>query len=145
MCLEDNRAHLRRQLNAKESEINRLGVQLRELNRKLDRAQIENELLRENRQKAGLAPLKVASSSSTTTMGSRGAARSVSSRPDATAVTRSIKLVKKYYNLEEILADPVKIRLYVEKLNRQLKEKVTKNQLLNTINSLKETKQSILF
>jgi hypothetical protein len=35
-----------------------------------------------------------------------------------------IKLSKQLYSLEEILADPVKTRFYIDKLNAQLKEKV---------------------
>jgi chromosome segregation ATPase len=92
-------------------------IKLKNLNRKLDRSQIEIELLRENRQKAGLAPLRVTGSSTTTTGGSV-----LSSKPSGTT-SKDIKLTKRYYNLEEILADPIKTRFYIEKLNKQLKER----------------------
>ena len=40
------------------------------------------------------------------------------------------KLHKTHFNIEEILSDPYKTRLYVEKLKSQLREKVGVGQLL---------------
>lgn len=51
-------------------------------------------------------------------------ATSRSAAPTTENRSKDINLAKKYYNLEQILADPVKTRLYIEKLNKQLKEKV---------------------
>ena len=114
--LEDNRAHLRRQLLARESEVSRLNVQIRvnkflnfivraiynfkkkyfillqNITQKFDRAQLEIELLRENREKAGLAPLKFPDTTK---------------KPQITnkkTNPANIKLNKNVYNLEEILS-----------------------------------------
>jgi hypothetical protein len=134
--LEDNRAHLRRQLMAKESEVSRMRVQLKNLNRKFDRAQIEIELLRENRERAGLSALKfsepkssslasfnikTANAATSSTSLNYRAANAENANPKQ---KRGIKLCRQVYNLEEILSDPLKTRLYIEKLNAQIKERV---------------------
>ncbi|CAF0887111.1 unnamed protein product [Brachionus calyciflorus] len=119
--LEDNRAHLRRQLIAREAECNRLGVQIRNLNRQLDRAKMEIELLRESREKAGLSKLKFANQTSTSTLNSN---KPQSQKSASTSNLSKInKLDKTHFTFEEIITDPIKTRLYIEKLNNKLKEK----------------------
>lgn len=41
----------------------------------------------------------------------------------APSTKKNIQLSRQVYTLEEVLRDPIKIRLYVEKLNKQIKEK----------------------
>lgn len=101
---------------AKEADINRLNVQLRNALRKFDRAQIEVEMLKENRHKTvGIEPLKIASATNILQ-------QNVKNNKNKT--TQS-KIVKKYFNLDEILNDPIKTKLYIDKLNIQLIEKDT--------------------
>ena len=124
--LEDNRAHLRRQLIGKEAEINRLNVQLRNALRKCDRAQIEIDMLKENNKhhvlsKTNLEQAKLDSAASI--LQEQGSSSSLANSKKSTSKTQP-KLVKKYFNLEEILSDPIKTKLYIDKLNIQLFEKV---------------------
>jgi hypothetical protein len=88
---------------------------------------MEIKLLRESRERAGLSSLKFLSNSSEQTNITTKANKQ---NPADTNKTQSIKLAqngpkltKNYFNLEEILSDPLKIRLYIDKLNNQLREK----------------------
>lgn len=88
---------------------------------------MEIKLLRESREKAGLSSLKFLSNGSEQT---NSTTKTNKQNPNDTNKTQSIKLVqngpkltKNYFNLEEILCDPLKIRLYIDKLNNQLREK----------------------
>ena len=83
-----------------------MNVQLRNALRKFDRAQIEIEMLKENRQ------IQTVPTEPSTTSAAK--IHKIKSDP---------KLVKKYFNIEEILNDPVKTKQYVDKLNLQLIEK----------------------
>jgi hypothetical protein len=94
-----------------------MNVQLRNALRKIDRAQIEIEILKENREKAGLENIKLVTPS--TSMASfKNNKKKLSPSNNS-----QHKLVKKYFNLEEILSDPVKTKLYIDKLNLQIIEK----------------------
>ncbi len=157
---------MRRQLIAKESEVSRLNVQLKNLNRKLDRAQIEIELLRESRQKAGLAlynyPNRQSSSvisfiagqnttSATATLPNSkhsahySAPNLCKSLSKSTSNKKDIKLCRQVYSLEEIINDPLKLRLYLDKLNIQLKEKdVLINKLNETLDNQQKAEQVLL-
>ncbi len=93
---------------------------------------MEIKLLRESRERAGLSSLKFLSNSSEQTT------KANKQNPADTNKTQSIKLVqngpkltKNYFNLEEILSDPLKIRLYIDKLNNQLREK---DAIINNLN-----------
>lgn len=121
--LEDNRAHLRRQLIAKEAEINRLNVQLRNALRKCDRAQIEIEMLKENsKHQSKIEPIKIASAANILQQQQPSSSSYLNRQKSSSRIQP--KMVKKYFNLEEILSDPVKTKLYIDKLNIQLIEKV---------------------
>ena len=114
------------------------------MSRKLDRAQIEIELLRESRSRAGLATHKFPEPKSSSSTNFHSTYNHVSNRPATLPLTvvhgpqeslvlsasseslrrRNIKLCRQVYTLEEVLNDPLKVRLYIDKLNFQIKEKV---------------------
>ena len=50
------------------------------------------------------------------------------------------KLVKQYFNLEEILSDPPKIKLYIDKLNMQI---IEKDNALKSLNAELEKKNAL--
>ena len=50
------------------------------------------------------------------------------------------KLVKQYFNLEEILSDPPKIKLYIDKLNMQI---IEKDNALKNLNAELEKKNAL--
>jgi hypothetical protein len=98
------------------------------LNRKFDRAQIEIELLRENRERAGLASIKFSEPKS----GGMSMQNIKQISPDflnnpinnQNDSRRKIKLCRQVYSLEEIMNDPLKSKLYFDKLNAQIKQRV---------------------
>ena len=110
------------------------------MDRKLDRAQIEIEILRESRERAGLSTLKFPESKPTAKVTSIANKNPITSSSVLAASSRinndnlrrrNIKLCRQVYTLEEILNDPLKVRLYIDKLNVQIKEKETVIKNLN--------------
>jgi len=88
---------------------------------------MEIKLLRESRERAGLSSLKFLSNGAEQT---NQIMKTNKQNPNDANKIQNIKLVqngpklaKNYFNLEEILNDPLKIRLYIDKLNNQLREK----------------------
>ncbi len=74
--------------------------------------------MRQNRERAGLSILKFQTNEQTSNGLSKNKIKAVTSN------NSNVKLNKTHYNLEEILNDPIKIRLYIDKLNNQIREKV---------------------
>ncbi len=88
---------------------------------------MEIKLLRESRERSGLSSLKFLSNSSeqtkATTKINKHNSNDSNKMQNSKLAHHGAKLTKNYFNLEEILSDPLKIRLYVDKLNNQLREK----------------------
>lgn len=116
--LEDNRAHLRRQLIVKESDINRLNVQVKELHKKLEKANSEISLL-----KAGIRTTNSSSSKFQPLSQPTAMANKKAHNTNIYNHSKGAKLVKQYFNLEDILTDQQKTRLYIDKLNTQITER----------------------
>lgn len=92
------------------------------MNRQLDRAKMEIELLRESREKAGLSALKFPTklnSTSSLILKTNANQKSAST----SNLPKSVRLEKNNFTFEEIINDPIKTRLYIEKLNSKIKEK----------------------
>ncbi len=123
--LEDNRAHLRRQLIVKESDINRLTVQVKELSKKLEKANSEISLL-----KSGInltkAHTKIQPNMTNITNNKKATNSNLYNH------SKGAKLVKQYFNLEDILNDQNKTRMYIDKLNTQITER---NDAIKHLNS----------
>lgn len=92
------------------------------MNRQLDRARMEIELLRESREKAGLSSLKFPiKQNSTCSLAQKQSTRQKSA--STSNIPKNVKLEKNHFTFEEIISDPIKTRLYIEKLNNKIKEK----------------------
>jgi hypothetical protein len=102
-------------LIAREADINRLNVQLRNALRKFDRAQIEIDMLKENRQ--------IHATTSSQQPDLKSSLISTGKIQKNNSDNSNSKLVKKYFNIDEILNDQVKTKQYIDKLNLQLIEK----------------------
>ncbi len=100
---------------AREADINRLNVQLRNALRKFDRAQIEIDMLKENRQ--------IHATTSSQQPDLKSSLISTGKIQKNNSDNSNSKLVKKYFNIDEILNDQVKTKQYIDKLNLQLIEK----------------------
>jgi hypothetical protein len=110
--LEQNRAHLRRQLLLRDAEVNRLQVKLNIMTRKYEKAQLDVEIVQnKNKNKHSQSPSRPRSSPSP------------NRNKDVLKPKKCLRLMKSHYTFDEIIKDPYKIRLYVEKLAFLLKEK----------------------
>ncbi|RNA06053.1 hypothetical protein BpHYR1_026057, partial [Brachionus plicatilis] len=112
------------------------------LNRQLDRAKMEIELLRESREKAGLSALKFTTKLNST---SSLVQKPINQKSASTSsLLKSVKLEKNHFTFEEIINDPIKTRLYIEKLNNRIKEKDNCIKNLNDIiiQSKQESKEN---
>lgn len=71
----------------------------------------------------------------------QSSATSKRANPNIYNHNRNAKLVKQYFNLEEILANPEKTRLYIDKLNGQISDR--DNNLKQMNSELEKTKQEL--
>lgn len=83
---------------------------------------MEIELLRESREKAGLSSLKFPNKQNSTF--SLNQKQDTKQKSASTSnIPKNVKLEKNHFTFEEIISDPIKTRLYIEKLNNKIKEK----------------------
>ncbi len=90
-------------------------MQVKNLTRKLEKSQSEIEMLKAGRQSA----IK----QTTTTSAGQQQPSNKKVNSNIYNHSKNAKLVKQYFNLEEILANPDKTRLYIEKLNAQVNDR----------------------
>ncbi len=108
------------------------------MNRQLDKANVEIELLRESNTLFDVVKLtgKTASTSTVTaptasSVNKQGKQPTTQPRAvsvgakNATTVTSSTPQRRNVYNIGEILSDPIKTRLYIDKLNMAIRERVS--------------------
>ena len=88
------------------------------MSKKLEKANTEIDLLR-----AGRQPIVKSSLSKPLTTSSAQNPQSKKANNNLYNHNKNAKLVKQYFNLEEILGDQQKTKLYIEKLNAQIAEK----------------------
>jgi hypothetical protein len=94
--------------------------------KKYDKAQVEIDLLKQGKRHAiGKEKLAGVSSLTTVTTQPQQTANKTSKKSNNNIYNHNnnAKLVKQYFSFEEILNDPQKTRLYIDKLNAQLDEK----------------------
>lgn len=126
--LEENRARLSRKLIDKEAEINRLHVKLKNLSRTCEGYKFEANFLRKKANKPidnQQLSADVKSELLINQMPSVGSFGTTTDDSTEGAKKSSIqKLEKAQFHLDEILADPYKTKLYVEKLRKQIERQV---------------------
>ena len=104
---------------------------LKDLLKKLNKSQQEVDMLKEGK--------KFAAEPKTESKGHAPTPAPTSKRMNNNIYNHNnnAKLVKQYFNLEEILSDPPKIKLYIDKLNMQI---IEKDNALKSLNAELEKK-----
>ncbi len=102
-----------------------MSVQVKNLSKKLEQSQSEIEMLRAGRQST-IKQTTATSGSENHDLNKKNSNKNIYNH------SKNVKLVKHYFNLEEILANPEKTRLYIDKLNGQINERNTSIENLST-------------